>query len=126
MTEYVITLEQTEASVSSIEHTSMNEYIITLEKDGVIISNDISYGNPYSVIGFPGVSSPGSFPNEIIEQEITTAGENTINLTEFINMGILFINGIVQSKDSFTISGTTVNLPADLNLMVGDTIQFYY
>jgi hypothetical protein len=79
------------------------------------------------IVGFQRNGGGGGVP-DTIEQTITSAGANTINVPNPMNSDghSLFINGLAQSSASYSLSGQTVILPSTLSLMVGDVVIFNY
>ena len=75
---------------------------------------------------FMGAAGP-SYVSNRIDVVATSDGGLEIPLpAEAPAGGTLFINGLVQPPDGYTVAGTTLTVSADLAVMAGDTITFIY
>lgn len=61
------------------------------------------------------------------EQVLSTDGAQTLSVGETIgSSSMLFINGFLQSKTSYDVSGASLVLPSSLDVYTGDLIILVY
>ncbi len=75
---------------------------------------------------FIGPAGPSYVTNRIDVAATSDGGQDISLPAEAPAGGTLFINGLVQSPDGYTVVGTTLTVSADLTVMTGDTITFIY
>ena len=130
---FSITLRQDLVSVDNVSTDAGIDYLFTVTTYDAVVQTDILETNLFTITGQPGGNTGGtggivgpSFPQGIVEMPITANGQQVLNLPNSINRGILYINGLIQQSNSFTIIGNIVTIPIESQLLVGDQIAFYY
>lgn len=122
--------------------TNPNRFIRGLSDLSSIVDNEFDVGNtvtaaPTSPVGVvttptPGSgtstpSSPSSFTLIEAEFTLTQDGGQNLTLNESVGAAVLLsINGLIQSKSSYSFTGNTLILPPSLNLFTGDVITFIF
>lgn len=121
--------------------TNPNRFIRGLADISDIVDNDFDIGQtvttapatPVGVVTTPTApvvtqpSTPSAFSLIEVEFTIATDGGTTHTLSDSgISNTMLFINGLLQSKSAYTVTGVTLVLPPSLNLFTGDAITFVY
>ena len=100
------------------------------DEAGLAIAGASSSSGPIDLLqvfaGATGPPGPAYVPSEF-SVVTTSSGLQVLTLpSPALSGGTLFINGLAQRKQAYTIAGTALSLPADLCLVEGDLITFVY
>lgn len=75
----------------------------------------------------PAPTSSGASSLIQFEQTLTTDGAQILSVGDTIGTSsMLFVNGFIQHKSSYTVNTSSLTLHEELNLVTGDTIIFVY
>lgn len=77
--------------------------------------------------GPPGPAGQSFISVNEVEVTAPVSGQQDVALpSNPSDVQFLFINGLAQLKTAYTVAGTTLTLPASLNVVAGDVIRFAY
>jgi len=74
--------------------------------------------------GPPGASGQGL--TNAVTFTVATAGQQSLQLSGNINIGILTVNGLYQPGSYYSITLGLLTLPAAMGLLPGDIVSFIY